>query len=550
MKNETIVLPLDVDLLPVTPLKAGNLACIYENGTLRYIKQDGIEVVRMIYAAVRDAQWHTALYTIRDEKIEAGNNDFTITYTAHYTLNDIAYQSRVEIKGAANRISFRMQGEALSSFKRNRIGICVLHPLGNSAGEMVTIEQPDGVSYDANFPKTISPHQPLLNIRNMHWKAAGKVDCSLFFEGDIFETEDQRNWTDSSYKTYSTPLSRPIPATVNKGDTVDQQLVLEVPATTSSKTAEQVQPSSERHKFPKIGYAKGASNEPLSDTAIQSLQHVPFDHYRVELRFNRPGWKETWANALHDIKRLATKLELVLFFTEAVKEELSAFMDAAKAGASYIATILPLSATTKRTTETLLKEVYGHLKKLHMGIRVGYGTDGFFADLNRNRPQPQTYDFLSFSLNPQVHLADTRTIIENLEAQRHTLKTIKTFSDKPVHVSPVTFKVRLADQADAKLQAGYDARQHTAFGAWWTLACLAHLGEANQVTLYQVLGPSGILDNETPAAHTPVFDMLKQLKHFDPKWVSADSVTNTITLENDLGDTLVYTLDAGQSTIA
>ena len=34
--------------------------------------------------------------------------------------------------------------------------------------------------------------------------------------------EDQRNWTDASFKTYSTPLSEPIPVTVKAGTRISQ----------------------------------------------------------------------------------------------------------------------------------------------------------------------------------------------------------------------------------------------------------------------------------------------------------------------------------------
>jgi len=36
--------------------------------------------------------------------------------------------------------------------------------------------------------------------------------------------EDQRNWTDASFKTYSTPLSEPFPRLVRTGDLVEQSL--------------------------------------------------------------------------------------------------------------------------------------------------------------------------------------------------------------------------------------------------------------------------------------------------------------------------------------
>jgi len=189
----------------------------------------------------------------------------------------------------------------------------------------VSIEQPDGSTYEALFSEAISPRQPFLNIRKMHWNAAGQLDCSLSFNGDIFETEDQRNWTDSSYKTYSTPLSRPIPAAVKKGDTVAQQLVLDVTAAGTNQVADEPKRSdAERHPFPKMGYARCTGSATLSEAFISLLQQVPFDHYRVELHFNNDTWRTEWANALHEAKRLETKLELILFFTDAVQEELEA----------------------------------------------------------------------------------------------------------------------------------------------------------------------------------------------------------------------------------
>ena len=37
------------------------------------------------------------------------------------------------------------------------------------------------------------------------------------FEGDLFEAEDQRNWTDGSFKTYSTPLASGYPLHARPG---------------------------------------------------------------------------------------------------------------------------------------------------------------------------------------------------------------------------------------------------------------------------------------------------------------------------------------------
>ena len=47
-------------------------------------------------------------------------------------------------------------------------------------------------------------------------------------EGDTYEMEDQRNWTDASYKTYVRPLARPWPYTLDAGARLDQAVTLTV----------------------------------------------------------------------------------------------------------------------------------------------------------------------------------------------------------------------------------------------------------------------------------------------------------------------------------
>ncbi|MEJ0031488.1 MAG: hypothetical protein WDO15_14435 [Bacteroidota bacterium] len=60
----------------------------------------------------------------------------------------------------------------------------------------------------------------------MSWPIIADARAELQFEGDIFETEDQRNWGDDSFKTYSTPLSRPYPVMLKPGDKVNQKVRL------------------------------------------------------------------------------------------------------------------------------------------------------------------------------------------------------------------------------------------------------------------------------------------------------------------------------------
>src|SRR5688500_5128963 len=106
MNVQTITIPFDEPLLPITELNAGRLSCIYEHGRLRYVKFDDSEIVRMIYFAVRDKEWKTAEYTIDNESIQNSGTSFSISYVAVHTLDDILYHTEINIRGHADTIFF------------------------------------------------------------------------------------------------------------------------------------------------------------------------------------------------------------------------------------------------------------------------------------------------------------------------------------------------------------------------------------------------------------------------------------------------------------
>ncbi len=138
--------------------------------------------------------------------------------TRHITVyEEIDFEADISIiSSPGNRLTLEMKGTANSTFLKNRIGFCILHPLQNCAGHECIITHPDGSISTGRFPEEISPHQPFRNIRRMRWKINDSLEARLQFDGDIFETEDQRNWTDASYKTYSTPLDQPYPVEVDE----------------------------------------------------------------------------------------------------------------------------------------------------------------------------------------------------------------------------------------------------------------------------------------------------------------------------------------------
>ena len=111
-------------------LKSGPLNLFYEAGDLRYIKYGDKEIIRRIYVAVRDRNWDTVKPVLSNVKMDIKDDSFIITYTVNNIQSDIDFCWQGKIIGKANgTITFSMDGEALSTFWRNRIGFCILHPM-------------------------------------------------------------------------------------------------------------------------------------------------------------------------------------------------------------------------------------------------------------------------------------------------------------------------------------------------------------------------------------------------------------------------------------
>ena len=135
---------------------------------------------------------------------------------AHITRSEpISFSWKGTIEGRGGVLEFTFDGRAKKAFLRNRIGICVLHPIIECAGKPCRVRHSDGAWKEQSFPRFISPHQPFKDIRALSWSPSDRVQANIELEGEVFEMEDQRNWTDASFKTYSTPLELPFPVQVS-----------------------------------------------------------------------------------------------------------------------------------------------------------------------------------------------------------------------------------------------------------------------------------------------------------------------------------------------
>ena len=494
-------------------LNAGGLSMLYENGALRYIRDDKHELIRMIYFAVRDRNWFTILPTILNEEIEIYESSFLIRYTGRFEYEEISFTATFVIEGHADSsILIRADGEALTTFVRNRIGFCVLHPIETCSGKTCIITHTDGARESTSFPEAISPHQPFMDISSMTWPVyRGK--CFLNFSGDVFETEDQRNWTDASFKTYSTPLSVPYPVTVEKGTKISQGIEFRLEKTTlrpvlKNEPVKITISEEDPVILPMIGIAQSGRNEPLSGAELRILRSIHPDHYRVDLHLFNKTWKSRADQAVNESSEMHCSIEAALFFDNNYTEQIDDFIIWAGEKKPEIKIIHLFHITEPVTPDRLAKEVILKLRLSLPGVWIGTGTNGSFVQVNRLRPAGQDAELITWSIHPQEHASDNKTLVENLSAQGDTVDTANSFSvGKGIWISPVNIQRRFSSHTlyyetpftGKGKPPQVDSRQMSLFGACWTAGSLKYLIESGVkgITYYETAGERGIIQGES-----------------------------------------------------
>lgn len=495
---------------PARKLRAGGLQCIYQAGTIRHVRAGDREILRMIYPAVRDRNWGTVPGIITNERIVEDRQGFSIRYDCRYAMGEIDYMARVRLLGGLeNTLAFSMQGKALSRFLKNRIGLNILYPVKECAGRKGKVTTPEGTEYEAEFPRLVSPLQPMKNIRSLAWTLEGGINALLRLSGEVFEMEDQRNWTDASYKIYCTPLDLPFPVAVEPGEALRQEVFLKVETQgrkTAHDDANRVMLAEAKNllTFPAIGLGRSSETLSLHSADMELIRKTGFRHYRVDLQLYQDGWDKKLPAGVEEAAGMGLALELGLFFGDGHTGQLAAFIEAISRHDPPVDRFLVF--TSDHLNDRQLSEaVIPVLKSEFPGAAAGTGTDANFAELNRNRPPPGGQDFLAYSVNPQVHAADPLSLVENLEGQKYTVLSARSFAaDKPISVTPVTLKPRFNIDATAEdrketpagaLPSRYDHRQPSLFCAGWTLGSLKYLAEAGagSVTYFETMGRGGII---------------------------------------------------------
>jgi len=489
--------------LPGAPLelKAGPLSLLFEPGLgfVRYIRFGEHEVLRGIYAAVRDKSWGTVAPKVSNLRTSTSPGGFELTFDVLCQERDIDFSWQGKVTGeAAGTLRFDFKGQAGSTFERNRIGFCVLHPLAECAGKPCQAEQADGRVIEGRFPDLISPHQPLMNLRAVSHRLPDGTAVEVRFAGDVFEMEDHRNWTDGNYKTYCTPLALPFPVKVEKGTRVEQSVIVKVkpqgvPAKVRARSFIELSAGPATGKLPSIGFGIATREAPFGGREAALLNALKPAHLRVDLN-TAADWRGVLARAAKEAQALNTSLEIAVTLGERPEAELQSLAKA----------IQPTRWLIYKADETSTKPATITLARKMLPGTLASGTNQYFTELNRERPAYGALDAVCYSLNPQVHAFDNRSLVENLAPQGDTVRSARQFcGTKPIAVTPITLRPRFNPQQrgpeppplPGQLPARIDHRQPSLFAAAWTLGSLKYLSEAGaaSLTYYETHGWGGLL---------------------------------------------------------
>jgi len=482
------------------------------------VRCDGRVVLRAIRAVARDEDWATAWPRGATTRTEPD------TLELHLRIADLGLDlaGTVHVAADGDRLVVDLDLEALTDSPTNRIGLVVLHP-PQLAGTPLQVTHSEGAVEELSFPVQVSPHQPAKDIAGLAWEA-DRVSLRLDLAGDVFEMEDQRNWTDASFKTYSRPLDLPFPYTVSAGEHVRQQLVLTaVPSTDEAGAAPSGAGSTLTPSADGSPTARAGAPEELIWQSGGTVPAIGTGHLDLELA--DPDWSQRLDAALSARRSgdgaassggaAPSDTSLALWVVSSspadpvVLAELGRRLAAAvRDGASF--RFLGIADAARHVTTpdlaAALREVAPE------GVPVVAGSRSHFTELNREwetvlAGEPE---MLAFATTPLFHTLETEQLIEAVAMQRLLAEQLTArVPGLPVHVGPITLRPRFANVATRPQPVPApvppaDPRAGTALHETWTVASAAALAVPGitSLTYEQVPEPLARLGGAASGAPT------------------------------------------------
>lgn len=501
---------------------------------LAEIRYGGRMLLRAVRAAVRDRGWLTVPAQVLS--LDSGASSLTLR------LRHEGLGARLEstLSVTTQPDSLRIEWDAVNpdAFDTNRTGLVVLHP-ATDAGRPAVVVHPDGSSEQVRFPQAISPHQPIVGIRTL------RVDdeFELEFAGDVFEMEDQRNWTDASFKTYSRPLELPYPYPLDAGERVLQSITIRaLDGSGAPSIADDAISLVVGGDVPSVGVEASTAPDPVPVSDAGSFRVV-------ELNLATPNWRAALARAAADGVALDVRLVAPRAGHDAAGDghrptggsdgsptDERILSEAVRAVAPYVETpgvrrVTAFDAVAHVSDAHVVGALRAAMAASGLSVPVLAGARSHFTELNREQGRiARDVDGIVVNMTPLFHTLDTEQLVEALAMQRLIAEQAVTIADGlPVHIGPVSLRPRfnnvattpepaptrtdLSEGYGAEFTGAVDARQVAPeLGAWViaSAAAFAVPGVAS-VSWFETWGPRGLVSADGRRAAADAVDALVSL---------------------------------------
>ncbi|WP_309083432.1 hypothetical protein [Chelativorans sp.] len=488
-------------------LRAGPVTAIFEDGGLRWIKFAGTEVLRAVSFLIRDSAWGTANPQISNLRIDQQEEQFSVHFDVRCRTKDGAIDWRGEIEGALDgRIRFSAVARPEQDFLTCRTGFVVLHPLEGVASRPVTVGYVDGTSEQSSFPEFIAPYQNFKNIRSLTIELPPGISATCMMEGDAWEMEDHRNWTDASFKTYVRLLEWGFPYVVKAGDELRQSVTLTFSGAARGSRAAALprqpypvtlrQDGPDQWKMPRIGLSlpRGRLNEAQSVAELIRQVRPAFLHCRLDPSAGEGSELLTRYRDTAALIGSPMALEITVSNGKEPRAELEGVARALERANIEPEAVVAVPAKpllqmnpVGEADRAAIARIPEAARGVFSNVLVGGGVFGFFAELNRNMPPAAPLDFVTHLTSALVHHSDDDSVMETLSTIEAVIKSASMLSGgKPHWLGPANIGLDDNPYGPATpnpdngryTMARMDPRQRGVFAAAWSLGYIAAAARA------------------------------------------------------------------------
>ena len=482
---------------PARDFTCGALTFRLEAGAIRRLCFDGIEVVRLVDAPIRDADWRTL-------PVEETGGDCTeaagvLRLARRFRSSDGTFDGGLTLEARATAATAEVALDLTLTARRaavvNRAGFVLLHPLEGVTGTALRVRHPNGRASETRFPMRISPAQPVSDIAGLAHEVRG-ITVEIDFSGETFEMEDQRNWTDASFKTYCRPLARPRPFDLEAGAVVRQRIAITLSRAGTIPAPAAPRAPAARVRLPEILLAHepalgGPPAGDLGDFALAGLAlRVDAAAPVFDLPVVAPVTLEIIADETGDVLRVARLAAAAGLRPRRV----------VALPRSYLTSHQPEGPWPDSRPDALIAEA----RAAFPGVGIGGGMLTNFTEFNRCPPDPAAIDFATFGTTAIVHAGDDTSVLETLEALPDVLASAAALvPGRPLHLGLMAIGMRSNPYGQAVApnpegrriaMAMADPRQQTPFAAAFAIAAAAAAARGGVASFCPAMaaGPLGL----------------------------------------------------------